>query len=170
MLLPDLKVPALVGMASLVIGLAAGAWINGDRWGAKYNALVAKQASDAAKAADDTTKAIEQVRIDNAQARLELLRRLSDANDMLETVQAANDKYARCVAAGTCGMRVAAHCPTVPAAQGSGSSDTAAGTAGGSAELDPTARPYYFALRNGLAVQYALLIKCRDYAQSTLRR
>lgn len=109
-----------------------------------------------------------------AQAKLELeawqaarttetaLREATEARLAMEKVQNENERLLRDrVELGTSGLRVAASCPK-PAAKAEA---PGVGERTG-AELDPLARPTYFALRHGLNDMRADLDECRAYVRA----
>lgn len=151
-----LAIGAACSAVALALGLAGGAWgayaLADARWSSKWSDHIAADADAALQAAAGRDK-----RADKLSDELERI------NADLAATEAENDRRAACIAAGTCGVRiVAAKCPSVPASSGS----TAVGTVDTAPQLDPAARSTYDALRRGLANQYALLEKCRAYAQA----
>lgn len=83
----------------------------------------------------------------NANDRAAIVR-LREAKD-------ANDRLSAAVAAGERRLRVAAKCPGATSAAGAGVDHA------GTAELDPAARPAYFALRDGIDQQRQQLMACQ---------
>lgn len=71
-----------------------------------------------------------------------------------------NEKLRAAVDAGAVRLRVKARCPSLPAAP-EGAPGAGVDT-GGTAELDPAARPAYFALRDGIEKNAAQLTACQN--------
>lgn len=147
-----------VGVAA---SFAAGWWVNGNRADATiaklktgYDASVAANASTtlaAQRRLDDqrTAEAGRVAGIDHAQTQL-----LKDARD--ET-----DRLRRCIADGTCGLRVRAICPKpavdVPSAPANTSVDTPT-----SAGLDRDVGEDYFRFRDALTLVQRQLAGCQQ--------
>jgi hypothetical protein len=149
--------------AVFAAGLGAGAWLADNALSAEheqYKAGVAKDATDRAlavllalEAAGEQVKAgearISKQREDNAKANVEL------------------DRINHCLKSGTCGLRVAARCPSVPnpTAGDSASGDTATG-----ARLDALAGWRYLDFRRGYAEQLKVLRLCKAYGETQSKK
>lgn len=79
----------------------------------------------------------------------------------LATIQAEKDDLSRRLANGTSGLRVKAICPTSATSGAKAGSGAGMGEAT-TAELDPSLRPTYLALREGLKTQYEELVTLRE--------
>lgn len=153
---------ALIGVA-VAIGVFIGGYWKGYNDADKSAALIAKQeqidrmgvwlkaanearanadalAAETAAAADKRLKELEHARMENSRLRDDVER-----------------SRVRLTVAGTC-------TGAVPLSRPDASLDH-----GGACELDPSARPAYFALRDGLAKQYAQLIAAQDRIRSLER-
>lgn len=80
----------------------------------------------------------------------------------LNDEQEKHRKLADCVAAGKCGLRVAARCPRVPAATGA---DPGLDQGSQQAELDAAAQPTYRALLDGIALKEKALQACIELSE-----
>lgn len=78
----------------------------------------------------------------------------------LATIRAEKDDLSRRLTNGTSGLHVKAICPAGTASKAPSSGSTGMGEAT-TAELDPTLRPTYLALREGLKTQYEELVTLR---------
>lgn len=136
-------------------------WLHGHKVGAenmdhKWQAIFSKQQLQAAEklaALDATYRKKEQ----DLQAEMAIADAL--AYQALQEKAHENEKLRAAVDAGAVRLRVKARCPILPAASeaapGAGVGDD------GTAELDPSARPDYFALRAGIENQAAQLSACQ---------
>lgn len=143
-----LIVARIVGCAALALLAFVGGWkVNGWRYEAQ-KAATAVQAASELKAATDARDALAvQLKASN-DARLAAIQKAQDAENALR------DR----VASGNVRLRIAAHCPnSVPQAASSPGMDSGAGP-----ELDPAARPAYFALRTGILAIAGRLAACQD--------
>lgn len=131
----------LVLVSLLLAAAYATGWLHNDRsWTLQVQADQLAQSTATAAAMVTQRQQTEAIRAD-------YLRSKADADAKIAELESR-------VAAGTGRLRVAARC--VPATgAGAGRADP------GAPELDAAARPAYFALRRGLADQYALLQLCR---------
>lgn len=93
--------------------------------------------------------------------RDELAGKLTAANDKhsddLRTHQNETNRLRGLLLAGSGGLRIAASCPETPGPAGSTRMDSGAG-----AELGPTARQSYFALRDGIDRATSQLAACQE--------
>lgn len=132
----------LAGLGLLAAVLAFG-WVGGCiHTGHKWELRQAKQAA----AADARYLKLAQSFADTDQRHTQELRRLQDENARLSAA----------VSSGAVRLRVAAKCPVQAAAAGAGVDH------GEAPELDPSARPTYFALRAGLDRQLEQLNACLE--------
>lgn len=84
----------------------------------------------------------------------EELNRLKGAED--ET-----NRLRRCLRDGTCGLRIAAHCPAAPTGHVLSAAPSASVDPGATAELDESARQSYLALRKGIDKVASQLRACQ---------
>lgn len=117
---------------------------------------------EAAKQARELTQAIED-RDAAIKSRDEAVKRANvtdnQAQEGLKNAQAETNRLRDCLRNGSCGLRVAAKCPPVPA-----SSPAASGAIvdhGTAARLDSAAESAYFALRDGIDQQRRQLEACQ---------
>jgi len=147
--------------AAFALGLGAGAWLAGNALSAEheqYKATVAKDAQDRAlavlvalqaagarvKAGED---AISEQRAENAKADEEL------------------DRLNRCIMSGTCGLRVAAKCPSSTSVHAA-SGDSAGRNSAAGARLDAAAESSYLEFRRKYAEQLKVLRICKVYGET----
>lgn len=146
-----------------VVAFAVGALFAGIaqewRWQAAHEAYQASVANDAKEralavlmslqAAGEQVKAgeaaISKQREENAKANVEL------------------ERLSNCLKSGTCGLRVAAKCPSVPA---TASGDSASGNTPTGARLDALAGWRYLDFRRGYAEQLKVLRICKAYGET----
>lgn len=147
-----------IAAGALAAAFGAGWLGNGWRLGGTISDLKAEHSQTVATAARTALNA--QRALDDQ--RDKLATRLSEI-DGVETaaLRTENDEIERlrkCVADGTCGLRLAATCPSdVPRAPSGSGVDT--GTEPG---LTPDAGQAYFALRTGIATAKAQLSACQE--------
>lgn len=151
--------PYLVAGA-LALAFGGGWWINGWRLGKAVADLKATHASTAADSLREGLREFTRVvgERDAAQAALTKI-----AADGLERIRKANnetERMRRCLADGSCGLRIAASCPPaapdVPPAAGGGVVDSAAG-----AVLTAAAGQDYLALRANIIRTEETLSTCQ---------
>lgn len=148
-------------LGAAVLGAAGGAWVTDNALSTQheqYKATVAKDAQDRAlavlvalQAAGERVKEgeskISKAREDNAKADAEL------------------DRLNRCLKSGTCGLRVAAKCPSstsvhAAASDGAGRDSTAG------ARLDAAAESSYLEFLRGYKEQLKVLRICKAYGET----
>lgn len=156
---PYLKLAA--ALIALCVAFAGGWTVEHWRGGV---ALAALQSKHSKALADESAKTLD------AQKKLDVLAdaqraRVAGIDDkQTQALKVAQDETQRlrsCIADGTCGLRIRAQCPKpaaiVPGATAGTSVDTAT-----SAELDPTARQDYFALRSAIDLTQRQLSACQQ--------
>lgn len=160
--MPAVNIWSLIRFAALVlvgigIGWTANGWRLGEDIAGKERAWAEERttAATAALQADKQNREREQVLAD-AIAMID-----ADHTWEMRKAHEENDRLRGAVDAGAVRLRVAARCPDPDAA---GLPRPAAGAGvdhGTGAELDPAARPAYFALRGGLNRKKAQLAACQ---------
>jgi Bacteriophage lysis protein. len=149
--------------AAFAIGLGAGAWLADNALSAEheqYKASVAKDAEDRALAVLMALEAAGE----KVQAGEAAISKQREDNAKATELQAAElDRLNRCLKSGTCGLRVAAKCPSVPnTASGNGAErDSAAG-----ARLTAAAESDYLEFRRRYVEQLNTLRICKAYAET----
>ena len=149
--------------AAFAVGLGAGAWLADNALSAaheQYKTSVAKDAEDRALAVLMALEAAGE----KVQAGEAAISKQREDNAKATELQAAElDRLNRCLKSGTCGLRVAAKCPSVPnTASGDGTSgDTATG-----ARLTAAAESDYLEFRRRYAEQLNTLRICKAYAET----
>lgn len=156
----DLRVVA--AGAALVAAFGAGVVVQGWRGGAEIDRLRA-QHSGAVATANRTALVLQRRLDDERNAAAERLAQIdSTGTAKLREAQYETNRLQRCIADGTCGLRVrtverACSAGDVSGAATPGRVDARAGT-----ELAPDARSAYFDLRAGLNRMQAKLAACQD--------
>ena len=143
--------------------IATGAVLAALSFAAGWKVCAWRQASQAAdKQAQELTQAIKD-RDEAIKTRDEAIKRANatdnQAQEGLKNAQAETNRLRDCLRNGSCGLRVAAKCPPVPA-----SSPAASGPGvdhGTAARLDPAFESAYFALRDGIDRQRRQLEACQ---------
>jgi hypothetical protein len=140
----------LLALFAAVVGAFGAGWVaNGWRLDANYQAETVDRERETAReiarlaSLNDTLTATLAASDDAQQAKL-------------RKAQNETNGYRECLANGTCGLRIATNCPAPQTPTGPWV-DTGTG-----AELDPTARRAYFALRDGIDRASAQLAACQD--------
>lgn len=148
---------------AFAVGLGAGAWLADNALSTEheqYKASVAKDAEDRALAVLMTLEAAGE----KVQAGEAAISKQREDNAKATELQAAElDRLNRCLKSGTCGLRVAAKCPSVPnTASGNGAErDSAAG-----ARLTAAAESDYLEFRRRYVEQLNTLRICKAYAET----
>lgn len=146
-----LAIKALAGIGMLVLAFMGGYQVAD--W--RFRAAAARQEAAQARSAFSDYS-------DMVKDRDRLAGLLAASNDTnLKALKEAQDENTRLRARDAdraLRLRVAAACPT---AAGPGAAVSAGVDSGTGAELDPTARQAYFALRDGIAVAQAQLSACQ---------
>lgn len=133
------------------------------RWGAEHEAYKASVANDAKDRALAVLVALDAAG-EKVQAGEAAISKVREDNAKATELQAAElDRLNRCLKSGTCGLRVAARCPSVPhtAPGGSADGDIAAG-----ARLTAAAESDYLEFRRQYARQLAVLRTCKAYGET----
>ena len=149
--------------AAFAVGLGAGTWLADNALSAEheqYKASVAKDAEDRALAVLMALEAAGE----KVQAGEAAISKQRQDNANATNLQAAElDRLNRCLKSGTCGLRVAAKCPSVPnTPSGDGAErDTATG-----ARLTAAAESDYLEFRRRYAEQLNTLRICKAYAET----
>lgn len=150
-------------LAALLIAAAGafGGWTaQGWHLGEKIEALKADHSAAITDAVRETSRALAAMTSDR-DAKADLLAAIDlKFTNQLTKARHETNAYRTCLAAGTCGLRIAATCPAsgskdATAAQ-SGSVDSPAG-----ATLDAAAEQAYLALREGINTTEATLTACQ---------
>jgi prophage endopeptidase len=147
-------------------GLGAGAWLAGNALSTEheqYKASVAKDAEDRALAVLMALEAAGE----KVQAGEAAISKQREDNAKATELQAAElDRLNRCLKSGTCGLRVAAKCPSVPnTTSGDGAErDSAAG-----ARLTAAAESDYLEFRRKYAEQLSTLRMCKAFGDALKR-
>jgi len=149
--------------AAFAVGLGAGAWLADNALSAEheqYKASVAKDAEDRALAVLMALEAAGE----KVQAGEAAISKQREDNAKATELQAAElDRLNRCLKSGTCGLRVAAKCPTAvhtPADDGAERDSTAGARLTAAAESD------YLEFRRRYAEQLNTLRLCKAYAET----
>lgn len=148
--------------AALLAAFGAGWAVNGWRVGAEVDRLKSEHAASVATA--NRSALVLQQRLDAERDRqaAELAAIDAAGQARLRSAQDENDRLQRCIADGTCGLRVNVTRGACPAGTVPGAAPTSSVDSGAGAELTPDARRNYFALRNGLGRVHAKLDACQD--------
>lgn len=151
----------LAGYTVVAASLFGTGWaINGWRLGAELQALKATHAEE--RAADATAAGLDLAA--KVKERDALAQRLADIDaEGSAALRKANDETERlrtCVRNGTCGLRIAAHCPP-SVATGPGSAKSPGVDIGAAPVLDPALEQNYFALRTNIIGGEAKLTACQ---------
>lgn len=159
----DLRLVAAA--AALAVSFGAGWAVNGWRVGSQVDKLKADQS--AALATANRSALVLQQRLDAERdgKAAELAAIDAKGAKALKGAQDENDRLQRCIAAGTCGLRVNVVRSACPASDVPGTAATGGVDSGTGIELAPAARQDYFTLRNALGRVGAKLDAC----QSSLR-
>lgn len=149
--------------AAFAVGLGVGAWLADNALSAEheqYKASVAKDAEDRALAVLMALEAAGE----KVQAGEAAISKQREDNAKATELQAAElDRLNRCLKSGTCGLRVAAKCPSVPS---TASGDGASGDTDGTARLTAAAESDYLEFRRKYAEQLNTLRICKTYAET----
>ena len=148
--------------AALLAAFGAGWTVNGWRVGAKVDRIKAEQSAAVATANRSALVLQQRLHAEQESKAAELAAIDAAGQTRLRSAQDENDRLQRCIAAGTCGLRVnvvRSACPagSVPGAAAASGVDFGAGT-----ELASDARQDYFTLRNGLGRVHAKLDACQQ--------
>lgn len=149
--------------AGLVVAGMGQEW----RWGAEHEAYKASVANDAKERALAVLMALYAAG-EKVQAGEAAVSKQREDNAKATELQAAElDRLNRCLKSGTCGMRVAARCPSVPntATGDSARRDSAAG-----ARLDAAAESDYLEFRRKYAEQLKVLRMCKTYGDMQIKK
>jgi Bacteriophage lysis protein. len=152
---------------AFAVGLGAGAWLADNALSTEheqYKASVAKDAEDRALAVLMTLEAAGE----KVQAGEAAISKQRDDNAKATELQAAElDRLNRCLKSGTCGLRVAAKCPSVPntAAGGSAERDTTTG-----ARLAAAAESDYLEYTRKYTEQLNTLRMCKAFGDTQTKK
>ena len=143
--------PAYGYAAALFIG-AAGSWyVQGLRWDNDAQAAEVVTAQAISANVDAVNQQLIASRAQTEAIRATFIEYKAGKENETSALE-------RAIADGTKRLRVKASCPAAVRADGT----VPGGAVSGTAELDPAARQYYYALRRGLDRQFAELQFCRS--------
>lgn len=147
--------------AGALVASAAGGWVvNGWRLHSEIDGI--KRAHAEALAANTASTMAAQKALDAKRDQLAQRIAVIDTEES-QALKKANDeteRLRRCIADGTCGLRVRAVCPK-PAVVVSSAAPSSGMGADTSARLDRTVEPDYFALRDGINTVQKQLSACQ---------
>jgi len=164
--------PRQYAAAAILVGVAvvsAGtAWtVQGWRKAGEIATLKQQHAEAVSVAAKASADELTRVTSQRDALQLQLSTIAGSATAALTKAQNENDSMRDCVRRGTCGVRIAATCPTnppgLPASASGGGVDS--GTA---AVLTPQAGQDYFSLRAGIIKTEGVLAACQASLRATL--
>lgn len=155
----DLRLVAAA--AALAVSFGAGWAVNGWRVGAQVDKIKADQS--AALATANRSALVLQQRLDAERdgKAAELAAIDAKGAKALRDAQNENDRLQRCIAAGTCGLRVNVVRGACPAGDVPGTAPAGGVDLGAGAELAPAARQDYFTLRGSIERAGAKLTACQ---------
>lgn len=145
--------------AGLLVAGTAQEW----RWGDKYETYQATAAKDATDRANAVLMALEVAQA-KVKAGEDAISQQREENAKATELQAAeNDRLNRCLKSGTCGLHVAAKCPSVP---NTTPGDGASGNTDGSPKLTAAAGSSYLEFRRLYIEQYNTLKTCKVFGET----
>lgn len=156
--------------AALAVAFGAGWGANGWRKGAEIDRIHADHARSLA-AANSAALTLQQ-RLDAAadDKRAALAQLDAEGSARLKDAKDENDRMQRCIADGTCGLRVRTVARSCPADPVPGVPDASGVGDGTGAELDPAARQDYFALREAMSRVHEKLAACQAAHRINVQR
>jgi prophage endopeptidase len=154
----SVKLAMIAGALAAAFG--TGWAVNGWRLGDKVSKLEATHATTVADSMREGLREFSRVVAERDAKQAQLNRIAADGLAAIAKAKNETDRLRRCLADGTCGLRIRATCPPpapdVPGAPGGGGVATAPAPF-----LDPAAGPDYLALRENITLTEATLATCQ---------
>lgn len=155
-----LALAAAVSVAAATASVTA--WnVNGWRWGEKYSALERDHAREAERNATVAGQRLQQIGKERDALALRLAASDDKSREALEAIKDENDRLHDCVRAGTCGVRLVARCPSVPAPGPAGPASGPRVDTGPGPELDGPVQSDILDLRAGIQSTLVQLDACQ---------
>jgi prophage endopeptidase len=154
-----------IAAGALAVAFGAGWAVNGWRVGTKVADLKASHAQAVETAATAAAAQLAAAYADRDAKQDELNRIAADGLANLKKANDETERLRRCVADGSCGLRIRATCPANPPGVPTAADGASVG-AGTGAVLDTAAGQDYFALRANIARTEETLTTCQKALQA----